>query len=250
VSQGLRATKGLVLITGDLGCGMSSMIATMLAEVAKKGSQLLLVLDEDVDFELPGAKSVLVKRRIGEDAADYQTALASAIRDDPDVIAIGDVSYPRTFDLALRAAEGGRLVIAGLHARSVCAALQRIIGFYSAYEVSWLRATLASVLNCVMRLQPIPKTKANGNLMASELLIVDPAARSVLREGPLDRLDLLMNMTGTLSGYSLDTSLEALLHSGEASFDECFHAADNKARLLKGQRARQGSASGIAGGSN
>jgi len=164
---------------------------------------------------------------------DYESALSAAVRDDPDVLVVGDVSTPERFDLALRAAGDGRLVIAALHARSVAAALRRAFNFYTTYDLLHIRKTLASVLNCVLRVQLIPDKDAVTQVLATELLVMDEAAAAVVREGSLDRLNLLLNMEGTTSGHSMDASLESLLRRGHITFEESFHFADDKSRILR-----------------
>ena len=234
----LDAGKGLVLVTGEAGSGITSTMATMLGEIVKKDPQLVLILDETIEYEVPKGNAIVVTRRIGEDTLDYETALSAAIRDDPDVLVVGDVSTPARFDLALRAAEDSRLVIAALHARSVGAALRRALNFYYSYDVSHIRTTLASVLNCVLRVQLVPDKDAVTQVLATELLVMDPAARAVVREGPLDRLNLLLNMEGTASGHSMDSSLESLLRRGSVTFEDSFHLADDKSRILKRFKGR------------
>ncbi len=225
--------KGLILITGEAGSGITSTMATMLGEIVKKDPQLILILDETIEYEIPKGNAVVVTRRMGEDSQDYETALSAAIRDNPDVVVVGDVSTPGWFDLALRAAGDGRLVIAALHARSVQAALRRALNFYYSYDVPRIRTMLASVLNCMLRVQLVPDKHGVTQFLATELLVMDQAARSVVRDGPLDRINLLLNMEGTASGHSMDATLEGLLRRGDVTFEDAFHLADDKSRILK-----------------
>ncbi len=225
--------KGLILITGEAGSGITSTMATMLGEIVKKDPQLILILDETIEYEIPKGNAVVVTRRMGEDSQDYETALSAAIRDNPDVVVVGDVSTPGRFDLALRAAGDGRLVIAALHARSVQAALRRALNFYYSYDVPRIRTMLASVLNCMLRVQLVPDKHGVTQFLATELLVMDQAARSVVRDGPLDRINLLLNMEGTASGHSMDATLEGLLRRGDVTFEDAFHLADDKSRILK-----------------
>lgn len=243
----LGAGKGLVLVTGEAGSGITSTMATMLGEIVRKDPQLVLILDETIEYEIPKGNAIVVTRRIGEDSLDYESALSAAIRDDPDVLVVGDVSTPARFDLALRAAEDGRLVIAGLHARSVGAALRRALNFYHSHDVPHIRSTLASVLNCVLRLQLVPDKDAVSQVLATELLVMDRAARAVVRDGSLDRLKLLLNMEGTASGHSMDSSLERLLREDSITFEDSFHLADDKSRLLKRFKDKSAVQEGVKG---
>jgi twitching motility protein PilT len=225
--------KGLILVTGEAGSGITSTMATMLGEIVKKDPQLILVLDETIEYQIPTGNAVVVTRRMGTDCKDYETALSAAIHDNPDVLVVGDVSTLDRFDLALRAAGDGRLVIAALHARSIQAALRRALNFYCSYDVPRIRTMLAAVLNCMIRVQLVPDKDGVAQFLASELLVMDQAARAVVRGGPLDRLTLLLNMEGTGSGHSMDASLEDLLRRGDVTFEDAFHVADDKSRILK-----------------
>jgi twitching motility protein PilT len=154
------------------------------------------------------------------------------------VIVVADVCTPRTFDLALRAAEGGRLVIAALNARSVHAAIVRALNFYPDYDVPRIRNSLAAVLNCVVRQQLVPDQTGTSQRLATELLVLDSSSRSVLRDGLLSRLQLLMNMEEGASGYGMDACLERMFKRGEIDLEEAFRHSDDKARFLRRTNAK------------
>jgi twitching motility protein PilT len=233
----IRSGKGLVLLAGERGSGRTELMASLVHEVATEEGRYVLVLDDSREYPVPQSGSLVARRRVGEHVSDYVTALKTAVREDPDAILIGDVGEGEAFDLAIRAAEGGRLVLASLHAGSVVAAMHRVLNFYPTYDVARLRATLASVLRCVLVGHLLPKTTKDGLVSASELLIVDDAARDVLRNGDLSHLNLLMRMAGSKSGHSLDQSLLDLLTSGQVCFEDVFLRADEKAWLLEQTKA-------------
>ena len=234
----LEAKKGLILVTGQMAAGVTSTIATMVSEVVKGDPNLVMVLDDGQEYRTDQGNSEVIFRRVGRDTVDYESGLQAAIREEADVIVVGDVSSPMAFDLAMRAAEGGALVIAAINARDTQAALIRVLNFYPTYDVQRIRLTLASVLNCVLRLQLVPEKDGPAQLLATELLVLDPASRAVLREGLLSRSGLLMVMESDGSSYSMDSCLERLFFDGAISLEDAFRAADDKARFLKRTRTR------------
>jgi twitching motility protein PilT len=229
----LQSGKGLVLLTAEIRSGLTETMASLLAEVVKVPSRYILVLDDNLEYLSPESKSVVVRRRVGEHARDYVSALRAAIREEPDAILCGDISEPEVFDLAMRAAERGTLVIGAVHTASVVGALHRVLNFYPTYDVQRVRTTLASVLRCVLALHLLPDADCVGQVLAGELLLMDDAAQDIVRNGKLSSLNLLLGMEGTTSGYSLDHSLLSLLRDGQARFDDVFNYAQDKAKILQ-----------------
>lgn len=231
----LKSGKGLVLLTGETRSGMTETMASILGEVAK-GSRYVLVLDDNLEYPIPQGSSVVVRRRVGEHVHDYVSALKAAVREEADVILVGDVSDPEAFDIAMRAAEGGHLVIAAVHSPSVVGVLHRVLNFYPTYDIRRVRTTLASVLKCVLSMHLIPDANSVGQTLASELLLMDDAAREIVRNGKLSSLPLVMGMEGTTSGHGLDQSLLRLLKGGKVRFEEVFERAQDKAKMLQHAR--------------
>ena len=232
----LEADKGLILLTGPMGSGITSTMSTLLNQVVKGSPQLVVVLDDNQEYEIDEGNCEVIFRRVRRDTASYESGLEAAIREDADVVVVADVSSPRSFDLALRAAEGGCLVIAALNARDIQSALIRVLNSYPPYDVQRVRNTLASVLNCVLRLQLVPGRDSSALVMATELLVLDQASRALIREGLISRLALLMVMEDGDNGYSMDTCLERLFRMRKIDLEDAFRFADDKARFLK--RAR------------
>ncbi|HLQ36350.1 MAG TPA: ATPase, T2SS/T4P/T4SS family [Planctomycetota bacterium] len=233
----LRTAKGLVLIAGEHGSGRTEIMARVLHEVAQEPSRYVLVLDDSAEFPLPTGGALVARRRIGDHVIDYPTGLRTAVREDPDALLVGDVSNPDAFDLALRAAEGGRLVVACLPAAGVLSALHRVLNFYPGYDVGRVRTTLATVLRAVLACHLLPAADGGGVLPANEFMLVDDAVRDVLRAGELQNLSLLLRLEGGSSGYSLDRSLLQLLAAGKVMFEDVFARAEEKAWVLDQSRA-------------
>ncbi|MFT6082751.1 MAG: twitching motility protein PilT [Planctomycetota bacterium] len=149
---------------------------------------------------------------------------------------MADVGSPETFELALRAAEGGRLVIAYLDAKNAVQALTRIFSFYPSYELTRLRSALAAVLRTVLVRQLLPNAEHTATVAATELLIVTDAVREVIRGGDIEDLGLLQRAEGGACGYPLDRSMLDLLGNGMVRLDDVFARAEEKAWLLERTR--------------
>jgi Tfp pilus assembly pilus retraction ATPase PilT len=235
VVDAVHGGKGLVLCVGERGVGRSELLTTLTHEASKDESKYVVVVDDE-PTQLPEAGALVVQRRFGIDPGTRADVLRSVVREDPDTMVIADVGSREAFELALRAAEGGRLVIAYLDAQNVVSALTRILNFYPRYELPRVRASLAAVLRTVLVRLQLPNAEHDGSVAATELLRVDDAARGVVRKGELADLGLLLRAEGDASGHALDRSLLDLLTSGRARMEDVFARAEEKAWLLERTR--------------
>lgn len=235
----VRAGRGLVLLMGERGIGRSELMAGLLRDAAAEAERYVIVLDDAIDAELP-AGGLVVRRRIGEHAADHAQALRTAVREDPDAIFVGSVAEPEAFDMALRAAEGGRLVVAWLDAGSTVSGLTRLLRCYEDHEVVRVRSSLATVLRAVHVRHLLPAATGEGMVPVTELLLVDDAVRDVLRAGDLANLSLLMRMGDGKNGHSLDQSMFDRVVQGQLEVEDAFARADEKGWLLERTRRLPG----------
>ena len=230
-----RAGRGLILLVGERGVGRTEVLAPLLQVcTADAGHYAIALCDEPMP--LPEAGALVAFRQLGLSPEDRAASLRTALREDPDVLAIAEVGDPETFDLALRAAEGGRLVLACVDASNVVAALHRVLDFYPAYDVPRVRANLAAALKAVLVRHQLPGAERVECAIASELLTVDDTVRETLRTGDLGNLGVLLRMEGGRCGYSLDQSLLDLLVAGQVRVEDVFLRAEEKAWLF--ERAR------------
>lgn len=232
----IDGTQGMVLVVGERGSGVTETIGALLEHVTAVSDRLVLVLDERLEFAPTTGPAVVVRRRVGEHVRSYQDGLCGAIGQDADVLVIGDVSDPEVFDLGLRVAESGRLVIAGMPARTVLDACQRVVALYPGADAQRIRGTLGAVLRCVLAVQLVPSADRRGRVLATELLVVDEAAREIIREGTLSQIDLLIRLASAGTGHSMDSSLFDLLHAGRILFHDALSRAEDKRALLGSKR--------------
>jgi twitching motility protein PilT len=233
-----RTGRGLVLVGGERGIGRLELLTPLLHAAARSGGDYVVAVDDE-PIDLPAQGAMVVRRRYGIDTEDRAAALRAAIGEDPDTLVVGDVGAPATFELALRAAEGGRLVVAWIDANNVTAMLQRILNFYPTYDLPRVRSSLAAVLRAVFVRHELPDAGHDGTVAATELLLVDDAVRDVLRGGELADLGLLLRMEGSRCGHSLDRSLLDLLTGGRVRLEDVFARAEEKAWLLERTRDLQ-----------
>ena len=233
----LEANKGLVLVAGESRSGISETLATVVHEVSREKNRIVLVLDAVMEHPLPVDGAVVIRRRVGEHTKSYATGLQAAMHEAPDVIVVGDLSDPEAFDLALHAAESGRLVVGAVRARSAVLALQRCLVPYPAQDLPRMRTMLASLLRAVLAVQLVPDKTKTSMLLATELLLVSDAAREVMREGNLSQMNLLVRLNSEF-GQSMDSSLIRLVKSGKVKFEDVFHRAEDKALVMQAIRGK------------
>ncbi|MBX3463186.1 MAG: Flp pilus assembly complex ATPase component TadA [Planctomycetes bacterium] len=227
----VRGGKGLVLVAGERGRGWPEVLAP-LVQAASGEKERYVVVAADEPLPLPGGGAVVVQRRYGLSPAARAATLRSIVREDPDVLVVADVGSAETFELALRAAEGGRLVVACLDAATAPAVLQRALGSYSDHDLPRVRSSLAAVLRAVFVRHLLPDAKHGGVVAATELLLVDDAVREIVRGGDPDDLALLLRAEDSRCGHPLDRHLLELVLGGRVRLADAFDRAEDKAWLL------------------
>lgn len=174
--------SGLVLVTGATGSGKSTTLAAMVDVVNQNKSAHIITLEDPVEYRFAEAKSIISQRCIGTDTPDFNTGLRAALREDPDVIMVGELRDAQTIAVALTAAETGHLVLATLHTRSVISALARMADFFAPEKQQQIRTQLADSLQGVIAQQLVPAC-SGGRLAAFEVLAAMPAVRNLIRDG-------------------------------------------------------------------
>jgi Tfp pilus assembly pilus retraction ATPase PilT len=238
VVDAVRGAKGLVLVVGERGLGRAELLASMTQLAAGDPSTYVVVVGDEPLPLAPGA-AMVERRRYGLSPDDQAAALRSVVREDPDVLVVADVGTAATFDIALRAAESGRLVIGYLDAAGAIAALVRILNFYPVHDLPRVRSSLAAVLRTVFVRQLLPDVDHTGTAAANELLVVDDSVREIIRRGELGDVAMLMRAEGSRAGHSLDRSMLGLLKAGRVRMEDVFARAEEKAWLLERTRDLQ-----------
>lgn len=211
--------KGIVLVTGPTGSGKSTTLAAMINHINKNMSRHILTIEDPVEFFHKSAKSLVNHREVGEDTKSFKTALKAALREDPDVILVGEMRDYETISLALTAAETGHLVFGTLHASSAPKTVDRIIDVFPSADKEMARSMLASSLQGVIA-QSLLKRVEGGRVAAHEILVGTNAVRNLIRENKIPQMYSMLQ-TGTRFGMTtMEDSVQDLVDAGIVDKDE------------------------------
>ncbi|KMJ46172.1 type IV pilus twitching motility protein PilT [Xenorhabdus khoisanae] len=194
----LQETSGLILVTGATGSGKSTTLSAMINALNGHGNKHIITLEDPIEFVHQSRNCLIQQRQVGKDVPDYQTALKGALRQDPDVILLGELRDKETIRLALTAAETGHLVLSTLHTRGAIQAIDRLVDVFSTEEKGWACSQLAGSLKAVISQQLIP-TRDGGRVAIHEVLVVNQAVSHLVREGKNHQIATLMQ-TGAACG--------------------------------------------------
>lgn len=209
---------GLVLFTGPTGSGKSTTMASLVRHLLETRGGLLITLEDPIEYRFdPTGKSLVRQREIGRHVVDFPTGLRDALREDPDVLLVGEMRDVESIRLALTAAETGHLVLASLHSRSAPAAVERIVDAYPAERQRQIRVQLADALRGVVAQRLLPRADGAGRVPAVEVLRNTPAAANCIREGKTPQLVSIMQ-TGLAEGMiPMDKCIEKLVQAGRVA---------------------------------
>ena len=235
-------TRGLVLVTGPTGSGKSTTLAAMLAEINHTRRERIVTVEDPIEFVHPHLRSVVSQRELGRDTRSFARALRQALRQDPDVVLVGEMRDLETISLAVTAAETGHLVLATLHTRDAPGAVDRIVDVFPPHQQHQVRGQLADVLRAVVAQTLVPAC-AGGRVVACEVLVATPAVRHMIREGKNHQIRSAMQTGGAAGMVTLENSLAALVNEGRARANEALRrSGDPEAlRQLLGTTSGRGS---------
>jgi twitching motility protein PilT len=224
--------RGLVLVTGPTGSGKSTTLAAMVDEINRNREGHILTIEDPIEFIHRHRKCVVNQREIGVDATSFAEALRAALRQDPDVILLGEMRDLETISTALTAAETGHLVFATLHTRGAAATIDRVIDVFSAEQQAQVRAQLAAALEGVVTQTLLPTADGRGRVAALEIMLPDYAVRNLIRQRKLEQMYSVMQ-TGTARGMqTLEQSLAELVQRGAVSTEAALDSSSYPEQLL------------------
>jgi len=226
-----KINNGLILVTGKTGSGKSTTLAAMIDDINTREKGHILTIEDPIEFVHLRKNCLISQREIGVHAASFSSALLSALREDPDVILVGELRDLETMSIAVTAAEMGILVMGTLHTNGAAATVDRLVNAFPADKQPHVRTMLSTSLRGVVSQQLIPKADKKGRVAALEILINTPAISNLIRQGKMDQLENGMQ-TGSASGMRLmDSAIQTLLDERLISGKEAYKKAINKARF-------------------
>jgi twitching motility protein PilT len=206
---------GLVLITGPTGSGKSTLLAALLHHINTHRAAHILTLEDPIEFIHTPQQSLVHQREVGRDTPDFESGLRAGLREDPDVLLVGELRDSTTIRLALTAAETGHLVLATLHTASAPQALDRLVDAFPSHERESVQALFAESLVAVLAQTLCPHRSGQGRVAAHEVMVATPAVRNLLREGKVSQLYALLQTGQSVGMQTLDQSLLRLFQSQE-----------------------------------
>ena len=235
-------TKGLILVTGPTGSGKSTTLAAMIDYINQTKSEHILTIEDPVEFVHRSKRSVVHQRELGSDTKSFANALKSALREDPDVILLGELRDLETMSLAISAAETGHVVFGTLHTSSAMQTVDRIVDAFPAGQQQQIRVQLSSSLVAVMSQVLLPKTnefkEVKGRTLAQEIMVVTPAIANLVREGKTAQIYSSIQTGAEMGMTTMENSLFRLIASNQITFEDAMRKTtrpDELKRLL-GQR--------------
>jgi twitching motility protein PilT len=230
IAQFSTLPRGLVLVTGPTGSGKSTTLAALIDLVNKTRADHIMTVEDPIEFLHGNQKSLVNQREVGEDTHSFGAALKHVLRQDPDVILIGELRDLETISVALTAAETGHLVFATLHTQDAPQTIDRIIDVFPPHQQGQVRAQLAATLRGVVCQTLVKKASGKGRVVATEVLIATPAVANLIREGKTFQIASAMQAGGELGMHTMDRHLADLVNSGVISQ----RAAIDKAQDVEG----------------
>ena len=228
--------RGLVLVTGPTGSGKSTTLAAMINKINHEQGKHIITIEDPIEYTHKSHKSVIVQREVHYDTYSFSAALRSALREDPDVVLIGEMRDLETIASAITIAETGHLVFATLHTNSAAQSIDRMIDVFPPHQQPQIRAQLSNILMAIMSQRLIP-TIGGGRIAAGEILVATPAVRNIIREGKTHQLEAVIQTGGEFGMQSMDKELVRLIHEGTIAYEEARNFAidtDELDRLMRG----------------
>lgn len=222
--------RGLVLVTGPTGSGKSTTLAGLVDRINSEKAMHIITIEDPIEYAHHSKKSIVVQREIHYDTYSFGAALRSSLRQDPDVVLIGEMRDLETIAAAITIAETGHLVLATLHTNSAAQSIDRMIDVFPPHQQQQIRIQLAGMLQgiCSQRLVP---TIGGGRIVAAEILIATGAVRNIIREGKTHQLDAVIQTGAEYGMQSMDKTLVGLIQSGKISYEEAKNFAVDLAEL-------------------
>lgn len=227
VQELCQRKRGLILVTGATGSGKSTTLASMINMINRTYSKHIITLEDPIEYMHRHEKSIVNQREVGDDTSSYAGALRAALREDPDVILVGEMRDLDTIQTAITAAETGHLVFSTLHTNSAADTINRVIDVFPPHQQQQIRVQLASVIECVISQQLLPVQTGHGRVAAFEVMMGSSAIRNLIREGKAFQIPSMIQTSKKQGMQSMDDALYNLYIGGMISAENCLNFAQD-----------------------
>ena len=228
-----KHTQGMILVTGKTGSGKSTTLAAMIDAMNKRMKGHILTIEDPIEFVHQAQGCLISQREVGVHSPSFAEALRSAMREDPDVVLVGEMRDLETISVAVTAAEMGILVMGTLHTNGAAPTVDRIINSFPADKQSHIRTMISTSLRGVVSQQLLPTCDKPGRVAALEIMINTPAVSNLIRQGKIDQLETAIQSGGNIGMKSMDGALLELVEQGRISALEAYQQAHNKSQFEK-----------------
>lgn len=228
-----RRKRGLVLVTGPTGSGKSTTLASIIDLVNTNTSSHIITLEDPIEYMHRHKMAMINQREVGLDTLSYNNALRAALREDPDVILVGEMRDFETISIAVTAAETGHLVFSTLHTIGAAATIDRIIDVFPTHQQQQIRVQLSMVLEAVISQQLIPTADGRRRVAAFEVMITNPAIKNLIREGKTYQIQSMIQTNKKIGMQTMDDALYDLYRRGEITGEKCVSYAQDVVNMDK-----------------
>ncbi len=228
-----RRPRGLVLVTGPTGSGKSTTLAAMLGQINGERSEHIITIEDPIEYLHTHRRSLVNQRELGADTRTFAQALRHALRQDPDVILVGEMRDLETMALAITAAETGHLVFSTVHTNSAAQTVDRIVDVFPPGQQEQIRIQLSNTLEAVVSQQLLPRAGTPGRIAAMEIMIASPAIRNLVREAKAHQITSIIQTSAHLGMQTMDQCLRDLYQRGLITYEEAMGRAMNQEELKK-----------------
>jgi twitching motility protein PilT len=225
--------RGLVLVTGPTGSGKSTTLAAMIDKINKERQGHIITVEDPIEFIHRHQSCIVNQREVGTDTKSFGSALKYALREDPDVILVGEMRDLETIAAAITIAETGHLAFATLHTNSAAEAINRMIDVFPAHQQSQVRAQLAFVLEGIVTQTLLPRRSGKGRAMAAEILVVTPSIRALIRDDKVHQIYSMMQAGKKFGSQTLNDALYQLFMAREVAEEECVRVSSDANEFLR-----------------
>lgn len=228
-----KKTKGMILVTGPTGSGKSTTLALIIDLINKNRDCHILTLEDPIEYLHKHNKSIVNQREIGNDSYSYSAALRAALREDPDVILVGEMRDTETIAIAVTAAETGHLVLSTLHTIGAANTIDRIIDVFPPYQQQQIKVQLSTVIQSVISQQLLPRKDKPGRVPAIEIMVATPAVRNLIREGKTYQINSQIQTGAKFGMQAMDSSLASLYRKGIISQEDAMTYAMDPDNIMR-----------------